>query len=117
MTQPRFLPKTPKGERVVSVRPVADGGCPNCGKDITAGRRHVAPDGMPCKGRPVEIHLDELPPVVIPPEKPKWRPRKASTPPPTRYATGKCHDCSRPISGERWYCGPCFVQRNEERTR
>lgn len=24
--------------------------------------------------------------------------------------TGHCHDCGRPVSGERRYCGPCLAR-------
>lgn len=27
-------------------------------------------------------------------------------------ATGHCHTCDRPISGERRYCGPCLARRS-----
>lgn len=24
--------------------------------------------------------------------------------------TGRCHDCDRPVSGERRFCGPCLTE-------
>lgn len=26
-------------------------------------------------------------------------------------ATGECHECERPVSGERRFCGPCMSKR------
>lgn len=108
MPRSRYLPKGQRGVRVRSLRPESAGGCPNCGKDITPGRKHMARDGLPCKGSPVAVVLDELPPVFVPPNPPGLKPADQ---PPKRFARGVCHDCGKRVTGERWYCGACSAQR------
>ena len=34
-----------------------------------------------------------------------------------RKATGRCRECDRQITGERWYCGPCVATRDSYKGR
>ena len=111
----RYLPKPAKGTRVTSLRPVAVDGCPNCGKDITPGRKHSAQDGLPCKGFPVTVALDSIPAVAFTDARHTSSPTGDAPSGPIRYARGKCHRCGTAVTGERWYCGACLVLREEER--
>lgn len=108
--------------------------CPVCrngaGKTLNGNlRQHTDLFGHRCynrsTGEPTGI---ETPAVVIPerPTPPPPAPRQESQQPrrrgkPYRQAgpgdgrirqvTGYCHECGRPVSGERRYCGPCLATR------
>lgn len=77
--------------------------CALCGKQVspTQRREHTAPSGEPCPGVaqksvPVQVHLDDVPPVLVAPH----------------YAAkkGECRECGRWLPGERSLCGRCSVK-------
>lgn len=66
-------------------------------------RRHSDLFGHPCFNRAPEgavLGLAELPPVLLPGGGTNHLP-----------VTGACHECNRPVSGERRFCGPCLARR------
>lgn len=78
--------------------------CPSCNQPVTLTpsgrlRKHGDREGADCpqrlhEGRPLDDGIT-FPPVVV--DRP--------TP------TGCCHDCDRPVTGERLYCGRCLAVR------
>lgn len=58
--------------------------------------------------KPVEIDREALAEVLsTPAPEPPRETRGANHLP----ATGLCHQCDRPVSGERRFCGPCLAKR------
>lgn len=98
-------------------KPLAPGACAHCGRVIALrkdGRRrdHRDTQGRRCTGglvlvapRAVDAAVLSEARIVLPPE-PQQHSRRTRPSP-----TGACHRCSRPVTGERLYCGPCVVER------
>lgn len=98
-------------------------------------RRHKSPAGEDCAYTSTSyaepVHLDALPPVVVPPQRsggtrsqikrraPKARPKAADVEQDARLAprNNECVDCGRWLPGERTVCGKCARIRNETKGR
>ena len=107
---------------------IADGKvrCNGCGKVVALNkngstRMHNTPAGEPCAYRVVyarPVELDEVPPIVIPPQRggDGPRPRTPVEREPTRLDVGSnCRECGRWLPGEREYCGKCANAREAAR--
>ncbi|MCU0297320.1 MAG: hypothetical protein MUF33_02230 [Candidatus Nanopelagicales bacterium] len=81
-------------------------------EDVLRGVAALQESQYPYSLRPVR--LTELPPVLW-----KGKPIEEATTAraPATHVTGHCHDCDTPVTGERWYCGPCAAQRDTRRVR
>lgn len=105
-------------------KPLAPGKarCPGCSAVVAVTpngklRQHRAPSGEDCavKISMREVHLDDLPPVVIPGPRGAnlARVRRSPAPPDAHYAPkGQCVDCGRWLPGERSLCGRCANHRS-----
>lgn len=84
-------------------------------------RAHQSPSGEPCAYSVSysKVHLEEIPPVVLPPA-PAYHPPREPKPkppkPPSRLEAGsECVDCGKWLPGERSVCGKCSIKRNRSR--
>lgn len=97
------------GERTAAPLKPGQVRCALCGRGTTLTpngklRAHRDADGVACPHRPQGFEPSGTfvaPPVVLP------------TPHGERFlpATGRCHECDKPITGERRYCGRCLARR------
>lgn len=88
--------------------------CPTCGgranprgeNEIGA---HKTPWGQSCTRRVLKTNV-MAPPVVLPraPQDPTDRVPAQRV---RRVVTGRCHECDKPITGERQFCGRCLSRR------
>ena len=86
-------------------------------------RRHKSTAGEDCAYTATyaaPVHLDELPPVVVPPQSrermtatQRERERESSR----LDAGSECQDCGRWLPGERMVCGKCQRARNVAKGR
>lgn len=119
-----------KSGRQVHAAPTLKDGqarCPVCRQAVTLTstgrlRQHRDLTGYPCTNRAANlepVHLDELPPVIIP-GLPDWRPDQPPPEPkppkpPGPRTRGSCQTCGALVSGERRFCGICLARRMQKR--